>query len=240
MATVNLTSTRRQTATASRPGSRLQVAGGIAALLQGLAVIGSVVLFQMVQPDMGLTDRTWDEPTKVVPFVVAHQGYFTFVGLFLIVSALTVPPVLLALYTRLRSLSPALIGMATFFGSIGATLLLLNATGQSAEFHAFRLLSTRVAEQAEPYGNIAYQATEGSAQVALGVSILLLSWAVTSRGGLPRWLGYLGLLVGITCPVAIFGPPIGALLSIPWFVGVGIALLRSATDAGESNSQTSG
>jgi hypothetical protein len=32
----------------------------IAALLQGLAVVSSVVLFQMVQPAMGLTDRTWD------------------------------------------------------------------------------------------------------------------------------------------------------------------------------------
>jgi hypothetical protein len=169
----------------------------------------------------------WDEPSKAVPFVVAHQSYFFFGGLFLIVSALIVPPVVLALYGRLRALSPGMIITATFFGAIGTAMLLLNAIGQYAEFQAFSSLSTAVAEQAQPYGSIAYDATNEAAQVGLGLWTLLLSWAVISRGGLPRWLGYFGILVGLADFLALAGPPIGAVLSIVWFIAVGIVLVRA-------------
>jgi hypothetical protein len=40
------------------------------------------------------------------------------------------------------------------------------------------------------------------------------------------------------CPVALFGPPIGALLGIPWFLGLGIALLRSASAVNARQPQT--
>lgn len=240
MATIGIAGTRRGATTAAQSGPALHVTGGVAALLQGVAVICSVVLFQMVQPAMGLTDKTWNEPARAVPFVLAHQGYFTFVGLFLVVSALTLPPILLALYARLRALSPGLINTAMLFGSIGAAILLLNAAGQSVEFREIGSMPATVAAQAVPYGNIAYQATYGAAQVSLGIAILLVSWVVIGRGGLPRWLGYFGVLVGITCPVALFGPPIGALLGIPWFLGLGIALLQSASAVNTGQPQTAG
>ena len=240
MATIDMTSTRRGAVAAAQPESSLHVAGGIAALLQGLAVIGSGVLFQVVSPAMGFNDSYWDEPSKAIPFVVAHQGYFYLTGLFLIVSALIVPPVVLALHARLRARSPGLISAATFFGALGAVMLLLNGTGQYAEFHVFSSVSTTVAQQAEPYGNIAFEATFDAAGVCLGLWTLLVSWAVITRGGLPRWLGYFGVLVGIAYSLVLVTLPIGGLLSVPWLIGVGIALLRSPSVVGESELQTAG
>jgi hypothetical protein len=224
-------------AEAARPGPSLQVAAGIAAVLEALSIIAFAVLIVVVQPAMGFKDSYWDEPAKAVPFVVAHQSYFFLASLLLIASALIVPPIVLALYGRLRALSPGMIIAATCFGAIGAAMLLLNALAQYAEFHELSSLPTTVAEQAEPYANIAYAATNGAAQLGLGLWIFLLSWAVVSRGGLPRWLGYFGLLVGITSPLALFGPPIGQLLSIVWFIAVGITLVRAPAAVTRSESQ---
>jgi hypothetical protein len=164
MATIDMTGTRHGAVAAAQPGPSLQVAGGIAALLEGLAIIGNLVLFL-------------------------------------------------------------------------EAMLLLNAIGQYAEFHAFSSLSTTVAEQAQPYGSIAYDATNEAAEVGLGLWTLLLSWAVVSRGGLPRWLGYFGLLVGITDFLALIGPPIGEVVSIPWFIAVGIVLMRAPSVMARSEPQ---
>jgi len=229
MATVTISDRRQAGTSAAQSGPSLYLVGGVAALLEALAIISTFVLFQIVQPAMGLTDRTWDEPSQAVSFVVVHQSYFTLVGLVLIISSLVVAPVVLALRARLRDLSPGLVGAATLFGAIGAALLLLNAVGQYAEFREFGLVPRLVAEQAEPYANIAYAATTGAAQIGLGLWTLLLSWVALKHGGLPRWLGYAGLLIGVAYFAVLAGPPIGQLLSIPWFVTVGITLMRSPT-----------
>jgi hypothetical protein len=55
--------------------------------------------------------------------------------------------------------------------------------------------------------------------------LLLLSWTVIRRGGLPTWLGYFGVLVGVVDLLSLFGPPLGTLLAILWLVAVGIVLL---------------
>ena len=240
MATIEMTGTRHQAVKAAQSGSSLQIAGGFAALLAALTGLGSLVLFLVVQPAMGFNDSYWDKPSKAVSYVVAHQGYFHFVGLFLIVSALVVPPVVLALHARLQARSPGLISAATIFGALGAVMLLLHGTGQWEEFNLFSSVSSAVAQQAEPYGNIAFSETFDAAGVCLGVWTFLVSLAVITRGGLPRWLGYFGLLVGITYPLALVTLPVGGLLSVPWLIGVGIALLRSPSVVGESALQTAG
>ena len=101
-------------------------------------------------------------------------------------------------------------------------------------------MPTTAAQQAEPYGNIAFEATFDAAGVCLGLWTFLVSWAVISRGGLPQWLGYFGVMVGIAYPLTLVTLPIGGLLSVPWLIGVGIALLRSPSVMGENELQTAG
>lgn len=227
MATIEMTGMRHGAVAAVQPGSSLQRAGGIAALLAAFTTFATIVLFLFVQPAIGFPDSTWDHPARAVQFVVTHQGYFTFVGLLLIASALTVPAIVLALYVRMRALSPGLVSMAALFGLIAAAMQLLNGAGQLAEFATFGSLPRAVAAQAEPYGNVAYLATISAASVALGIWVLLLAAVVLRRGGLPKWLGYFGIILGIAEALTLAGLPIGTLVSIPWFIGVGVALLRS-------------
>lgn len=197
-------------------------------------------MFLIIQPAMGFKMGYWDEPSKAVPFVVAHQSYFFFGGLFLTLSAVIVAPIVLALHERLRTLSPGLIAAGTFFGVVGVAMSLLCAIGQYAEFHAFASLSTAVAERAAPYGSIAYDATNEAAHVCLGLWTLLLSCAVISRGELPRWLAYFGLLVGVGDLLMLVGLPLGMLLSIVWFVAVGVVLMRTPSVAARGEPQAAG
>lgn len=227
MATATITGTRHGAVAEEQPGSSLQGAGGVAALLAALITLASIVLFLVVQPAMGLPDSTWDHPARAVQFVVTHQGYFTFVGLLLLAGALPVPVLVLALYARMRSLSPGVVSVAALFGVIAAAMQLLNGAGQLAEFATFASLPQAVAAQAEPYGNVAYLATSSATSVALGTWVLLLAAVVVRRGGLPKWLGYFGIFLAIAQFLMVAGLPIGPLVGIPWLVGVGIALLRS-------------
>jgi hypothetical protein len=109
-------------------------------------------------------------------------------------------------------------------------MLLLNALVQYAEFRAIGSLSTAVAEQAQAYGSVAYDATIQASSVCLGLWVLLLSWVAIRKGAMPRWFGYFGLLVGLADLAALFFPPPSQLLSIPWFLALGVVLLRGGSN----------
>jgi hypothetical protein len=98
---------------------------------------------------------------------------------------------------------------------------------QYAEFHIVGEYSRAFAVQAMPGSQIVYDATGGAADVALGLWTLLLSWVVIRHGRLPRWLGYFGLLVGLVDFLGLAGPPVGELISIVWFMAVGIVMVRA-------------
>jgi hypothetical protein len=229
MATTDVTGSRERVkeATYARPSP--QTVGGVSAIIEGLCYIGSLLLVLVAMPAMGWQMDYWEEPTKAVPFVHAHQTFFILAALFYVVSALVVLPVVVAVHERLRSLSPTLIAAASALGVMATAMLLLNALVQYAEFRAIGTLSPTVAEQARAYGSVAYDATFQAASVCLGIWVLLLSWVVIRRGAMPRWLGYFGLLVGAADIAALFFPPPSLLLSIPWLIALGIVLLRGGS-----------
>jgi hypothetical protein len=229
MATIDVTGGRERIEEATRSRPSPQTVGGVAAIIEGLCYIGSLLLFLVAMPAMGWQMDYWEDPTKAVPFVHAHQTFFILGGLFYTVAALVVLPVVVAVHERLRSLSPTLVAAASALGVIGTAMLLLNALVQYAEFRAIGSLSTAVAEQAQAYGSVAYDATIQASSVCLGLWVLLLSWVVIRRAGMPRWLGYFGLLVGAADVAVLFFPPPAQLLGIPWFIALGIVLLRGGS-----------
>jgi len=237
MATIEMTHPARRSSAAEQPEPSLQVAGGIAALLEGLALIASSVFILGVAPAIGMKDSYWHEPSKAVPVIAAHQAFFVAAALFAALTALIVFPVVTALHDRLRPLSPGLITTATVLGVFGTATEALNQLVTNAEVHVIGTFSRAFAEQAMPGSQIAYDATLGGAGLGLGVWTLLLSWVVIRKGGLPRWLGYFGVLVGITDFLALIGPPIGEVVSIPWFIAVGIVLMRAPAAVARSESQ---
>jgi len=202
----------------------------VSAIVEGLCYLASLILLLVVMPAMGWQMGYWDDPSKSVPFVRAHETFFILGGLFYIVAALVVLPAVLAAYERLRSYSPSAMAAAAALGVVATAMLLINATVQYAEFQAVGSLSTPVAEQAQAYGSVAYDATIQAASVCLGLWVLLLSWVAIRKGAMPRWFGYFGLLVGLADLAALFFPPPSLLLSIPWFLALGVVLLRGGSN----------
>lgn len=60
--------------------------------------------------------------------------------------------------------------------------------------------------------------------------MLLLGWAAIRDRTLPVWFACFTLLVGIANVAALVFPPPSQLLSIPWFIALGIVLLRGGSD----------
>jgi hypothetical protein len=139
----------------------------------------------------------------------------------------------LGLHERLRAASPALSAAAGAFGYLGAGLLILNWGYQYAEFHRIGISAPAFAERTVAT-NVVYDATNNTAFFALGVWILLVSWAALRRGGAPRWLAYAGVLVGALNLAALFGVPFGLLLNIVWFIAIGVTLLQQRSTALEA------
>ena len=73
--------------------------------------------------------------------------------------------------------------------------------------------------------------TINTAFFALGVWILLISWAALRRGGLPRWLAYVGVLAGALNLAALFYVPFSLLLNIVWFIAIGVTLIQQRSTA---------
>ena len=196
----------------------LQKMGGIAALGHAAAlVVGMVLSFTLMFP---LLDAA---PDQVLKFLADNQ---TLVYLWNLIvnwgSAITLVIMLLALYERLKSGSPALIQTATVFGFIWAGLII--GTGN--------LMLHNLGVVANLYGNDPAQAAAAWTALVRSLWVLLLSLATLRTGGLTRAPSYLGVFLGIAGILTmipslaetmfmIFGPGM-----MVWSAWVGIVMLR--------------
>ncbi|MBI5567074.1 MAG: DUF4386 family protein [Chloroflexi bacterium] len=216
--------------------NNLQKWGGAAALGHAAAyVVGMVLGFTLIFP---LLDAA---PDQYLKFVADNQtlmyvwNLISYWG-----SAGTLVIMVLALYERLKTGSPALMQTATIFGLIWAGLII--ASGN--------LMLRNVGVVAALYGNDPAQAaTAWTALEAVengivsgnelvgSLWVLLLSVAALRTGGLNRAVNYLGVVLGIAgsltlipalaeTMIMIFGPGL-----IVWSVWVGIVMLRRRTRA---------
>lgn len=214
----------------------LQRIGGVASLIEAATfVVGLVLIFTILAPVYG-TEGV--DPVQKVALLADNRAIvhiwnliiFVVFGIFLVVLSL-------ALYERLKALSPGMIQTATAFGLIWAGLVI--ASGMVANIG----LGTVV----ELYGKDPAQAATvwlaldsvenglgGGNEIVGGLWVLLVSWAALRGGGLPKVLNYLGVVIGVaglltvtpTLEVleAVFG-----LGLIVWFVWLGVVMLRSSS-----------
>jgi len=208
----------------------LQKVGGAAALCQGAGLATLVVLFFGVLPSLGLALDDFADPAKALPFVTAHPALFFWMTAVagVIFDSFTVVLVL-ALHNRLEEGSPGWVRTATAFGFltlflfIAAAVLNYSAVKNLASLYSRNRVATESAYLAL---NAAINALRNGATFAAGWWSLLLSWVAVRKGGLPKSLGYFGLLVGVLNIIGLFGVPIGLLINVPWFLWLGIVLLR--------------
>jgi hypothetical protein len=210
----------------------LQKFGGFAALYLAAAYLIGMVLFLVVLDYPSITD-----PAQKVALNVDKQGVifstnllmYVFFGLFLIILSL-------ALYDRLKSGAPAIMQAATAIGIIWAGSLIASGMVANAGLDVIVPLYAKDPAQAaltwQGIEAVAHGLGFANGDIMGGLLTLLVSLAALRAGGLPKGLNILGLLVGAAGILSIIPgltemmAGIFGLISIIWFIWLGIVMLR--------------
>jgi len=209
----------------------LQKYGGFSALYMAIAHLFGIVLFLVVLDYLNITDPAQKLALNVEKYMLIFSTnllMYVFFGFALIVLSL-------ALYDRLKSVSPALMQVATVVGITWAVSLI--ASGMVANAGLSVVAAQYASDPAQ--ATQTWQAIEAVAnglgnangEILGGLWVLLVSLAAQRNGGLPRWLNRLGRLVG-TIGILTIIPALNeitgvfGLTQIIWFSWLGIELLR--------------
>jgi hypothetical protein len=210
----------------------LQKFGGFAALYLAAAYLIGIILFIVVLDYLSITDPVQKVALNVDKQMVIFSTnllMYVFFGLFLIILSL-------ALYDRLKGDAPAIMQVATAIGIIWAGSLIVSGMVANAGLDAIVPLYAKDPAQAA----LTWQGIEavshglgfGNGDILGGLLTLLVSLAALRAGGLPRGLNILGMLAGAIGIISIvpglsemMGGIFG-LVSIIWFVWLGIVMLR--------------
>jgi len=216
--------------------NNLQKLGGIAALYMATEYLVGIILFLFVLDYPNIVD-----PVQKVALLVDKQMViystnlmmYVIFGVFLIV-------LVLALYERLKIGAPAMMQVATVIGIIWAGSLIASGMVANAGIAPVIALYDKDPAQAAltwlEFETVASGLGNGNGEILGGLMTLLISWAALSTGRLPKFLNYLGMVVGLvgiisTIPglsdlTGIFG-----MSQIVWFIWLAIILLRSSPNA---------
>lgn len=214
----------------------LQKMGGIAALYMATAYVVGIILFLFVLDYPNIVD-----PAQKVALLVDKQLtiyamnliLYVIFGVFLIV-------LVLALYERLKAGAPAMMQMAAVIGIIWAGSLIASGMVSNAGIAPVIALYAKDPAQAAltwlGFEVVAEGLGNGNGEILGGLMTLLISWAALNTGGLPKFLNYLGVVVGLagiisTIPglsdlTGVFG-----MSQIVWFVWLAIIMLRPNPNA---------
>ena len=212
----------------------LQKFGGFAAFYLAAAYLIGIILFIVVLDYLSITDPAQKVALNVDKQMVIFSTnllMYVFFGLFLIILSL-------ALYDRLKGDAPAIMQVATAIGIIWAGSLIASGMVANAGLDAIVPLYAKDPAQAA----LTWQGIEavshglgfGNGDILGGLLTLLVSLAALRAGGLPKGLNILGLLagaIGILSIVPGLSEMMGGifgLISIIWFIWLGIVLLRSS------------
>jgi hypothetical protein len=211
----------------------LQKTGGIAALIHAAAyVIGIIMGVTLIFPILDA------DPGQYMAFVADNQAIVYIWNLISYWgSAITLVIMVLALYERLKTGSPALMQTATVFGLIWAGLIIGSGNLMLRDISVIADLYGKDPAQAATIW-LALEAVENGLvsgnELVGSLWVSLLSLAALRTGGLPRALNYLGVALGVVGiltlinfnVVFVFG-----LGMIVWSVWVGIVMLRRSPGA---------
>lgn len=211
----------------------LQKLGGLAALVAAATFIFGFALF-------GTTLAPYVtggfDASQSVAFLAEHRATFylwylviyVVFGIFLVVLSL-------ALHERLKADAPVLAQLATAFGLIWAGLMF--ASGMVANVGAAHIVSLHSSDPAQAASawvalDFVVNGLGGGNEIVGGAWVLLLSLAALSANTLPKWLNYLGIIVGAAGLVTVVPAlsEVGAVFGlglIVWFVWAGVVMLRT-------------
>ena len=209
--------------------SHLDRVSGIAALTQAVAYLSGFAMFFLL-----LESSAYVGPVRKVAFVVDHRATLHAAMLITyIVTGLAMVVLTAGLNERLKREAASLMAVAAPLGHIWAGLILasgmISLVGMEAVGNLYGQDPERAATIWQAIG-IVQNGLGGGVETVGGLWVLLVSLAGRRDAGLPGWLCYLGLLVGLSgiltilpgldLAVELFG--VGMIL---WFAAIGSLLL---------------
>lgn len=214
--------------------NNFQKMGGIAALYEAAAYVVAMVGYLLIIGDVGVVD-----PVQKVATLQENQAFLYMLNLLTyIVFGVFLVVLVLALYERLKSGSPALVLTATAIGQIWACLVI--ASGMVANYGMSTIVDLYGVDQNQSatawlaIDTVAIGLGGGGGEILGGTWILLVSWTALRARAFPKALNYLGVvigLVGLISVVPVLGELRGLIFGlgqIVWFVWLGIVMLRSS------------
>jgi hypothetical protein len=220
-----------------------QRAGGIAALYLAAAYLAAIPYFLVFVKYQGVVD-----PAEKVALLVGNHGSMQVMHLITyVIFGIALAVLALALNERLMDASPTLTRAATAVGLIWACVLVASGMIFNAGMAAVVGLHRTSPVQAVSAWQAIEPVTEGlggsGGELLGGLWVLLVSVTVLLAGGLPRALGWLGVVIGAAGVLSVvpvlkdLGYGFG-LLQIVWFVWLGIVMLRTPFVSEDSAMET--
>ena len=211
--------------------SKLQKAGGISALIMAITyLVGFAVFIIFLDPGGPLN------PIEQVSFLAKNEVTIYITMLFIyVVAGFNLIIFVQALHERLKVASPTMAQTTAVLGFIWAAIVIAAGMIYIIGLDTVIGLSLKDPSQAASVWlviGIVFEGLGGGTEIVGGLWCLLISWIALRQGQFPKILNYLGLVVGVAgiltiVPAledltAVFG-----LGQIPWYIGLGIILLRN-------------
>lgn len=211
--------------------NNLQKMGGLSALVMATAYIVGIVLFVSVLQPNGVLN-----PVEELAFLAEKElpMYLTMLFIYVITGFVLIILVQ-ALYERLKIKSPALMQTTAVFGFIWGAIVLaagmIFIIGMDTVINLYEAEPTQAVTIWATVG-IVFNGLGGGTEFVGGIWTLLISLTALKVGEFPKLLNYLGLVIGVA-GIATIVPALEdltmvfGLAQIPWFIGIGLILLRS-------------
>ena len=208
----------------------LRKMGGIAALYEAFAYVLGMVFYIFIVDYAGAV-----EPLEKVALLAENQtSMFLLTLIVFVIFAVFLVFLALSLHDRLKSGSPAMAQTAAAFGLIWACVVIASGMifiiGMN---NVVDLYGTDPSQASTAWVAIdsVFDGLGGGSEILGGIWILLVSLGALQAKAFPKILNYLGVVIGVVGIVSIV-PALEALTSIyglgqiPWFIWLGIVMLR--------------
>jgi hypothetical protein len=214
--------------------NHLQRLGAISAWAAAATFVAGFWLYFSLLTPAGYGSLKIDAVKHAAFLVDNHTTMYAWNLIIYVVFGILLVVLALALHERLKACSPALMQPATIFGLIWATLVI--ASGMVANIGADVVAGLYARDPAQAAAawitlSMVVNGLGGGNEIVGGIWLLLVSLAALQPHGLPKALGYLGLIVSVAGLLTTIPPlkELGAVFGlglIAWFVWVGCVLLR--------------
>ena len=208
-------------------------AGGVAALYLAAAYLVAMPYFLIVVNYQSLVDAK-----QKVAAILAHQdSMYAMYLVSYVVFGIVLAGLALALWRRLAG-SPVIAAFGGVVGLIWACMLVASGLvfnfGAGAVVDLYAKSPTQAVSAWQAIEPVAQGLGSGQGELLGGLWVVLVSVAALRTRALPRALNWLGIVIGVAgiasaVPLLLDARYVFGLLQIPWFIWLGVAMLRAAT-----------